>query len=892
MIQDIVGPLLEPLVQQIGQVVWNRPELAPVREKVVQALDVFKSDRFKRLTQEAFKEFEAASRAELPGFFDSGFIAMPQVQQHLAEYIVLGRPTSVETLAELYAKRFLDQSQAPSIPVELETYLKALREKIASDKTYGPILQARDAQTMLAAIVGLHYAIDQGFEDTHDLIVQTAQDTQHLIHNLIAVLTDQQKIESATWHVPTPPLIPEQRRFVGRAKEIDAVTAMLQPGETVTITAAVAGAGGIGKTYLADHLATELRDQFPGGVFRASLGPDAKDPASILQRILPDWAQAHPQGRTTDPADITPELVTAWLADDTVRPGRILALLDDVWHDAPARALKNVLPPGSACIVTTRNREMRLGGRIFDLDRLTPDDALALLHDRLGKLDDEQEKAARKLITALGGHALALEIAADKLIVDGVDQLPHYVQDVLATLQTDNPLGILERDFADTPREKAVEATLKLSYDVLTEGQQRRFRALGAFPQEIDYRDASVYAVWDVDQDDADALKAARDDLLALFRLGLLQKNTASGRYSQHAVLTVYARALAQRASEWIGDLARYIEHVIYDIMDQFHELPQEQWNDTILVDREHIHFVGDMIASDVEHGLGKDALNALAAPRSPGTLPDLDLEYGLWAVGREFAAAANTYVLHRSVANGRHWLRVGLACARLTKDQNRERLMVFVLPNWYLKHGILAEVLAYFETSLAICRAQNDRRNEAVTLNSIGHLYRTTGHPECALEFYQQALPITREVGARATEAITLNNLGSVHGALGQPQHALEFHQQALFIAREVGNREGEAATLNNLGSVHCALGQSQRALEFYKQALSIMRANGDRAGEATTLNNIATIYWDQGETERAIEIWRDVAQVFRELGMLREEAGTYLNLARALERFNQTEE
>lgn len=71
-------------------------------------------------------------------------------------------------------------------------------------------------------------------------------------------------------------------------------------------------------------------------------------------------------------------------------PGRLLVIFDDVRHQEPLRFLDQALPANTLRIVTTRYADIAhaLGGKTVTLDRLTLQDGLALLEDRLGCKDD------------------------------------------------------------------------------------------------------------------------------------------------------------------------------------------------------------------------------------------------------------------------------------------------------------------------------------------------------------------------------------------------------------------------------------------------------------------------------------------------------------------------
>ena len=78
---------------------------------------------------------------------------------------------------------------------------------------------------------------------------------------------------------PEPPgNLPSQlTSFVGRARELREIAALLDESRLVTLT----GPGGIGKTRLAIEAGRQLRSRFPGGVWWIDLAP-VSDPTTML----------------------------------------------------------------------------------------------------------------------------------------------------------------------------------------------------------------------------------------------------------------------------------------------------------------------------------------------------------------------------------------------------------------------------------------------------------------------------------------------------------------------------------------------------------------------------------------------------------------------------------
>ncbi len=724
------------------------------------------------------------------------------------------------------------------------------------------------------------------------------------LHHAVKNLTGEEPAPDG-WRRPVPPLL--AHRFVGRAEDRDRLRAWLSAaGDPVVV---VRGAGGIGKTYLASQTARELADNFPGGVLWTGLGPTAIQPESVLARVLPDWVSAHPAGRRLDPADLTPDRARGLLAQ---APGRLLAVLDDAWEVEPVRALQAVLPPGSACLITTRSpRIAALGGHTYPLAKLSEEDGCALLHDRLrvtGADPAPHAEPLRAIVRLLDGHALALDLAARQLVEQGIATAPRFGERLRNHLNGQTPFKLLELGRGEA-REDSLEAALYLSYERLSEDAQAKFRALGVIAPDTSFSDRTAFAVWGIEttpplsplpvhEEGTDPREAAEDALAELLRWGLVERLGSTDRCAQHPLLHTYAAALARRRDEYDPALGRYTKHVIHDLAAQFKILPLQEWNTRILPDKAQIHYVGNMLAGyiqgDVLGTFWLDGLEALAQPEPPADLPEIDPEDRMAAAllerGEDFAAAASSYVLYRRVAEeGRRWLWMGLACARLHGNRKLEGLFLNELAGWCETQGNPVSALAYLRTAFPIQREVDDRAGEAITLNNIGAIYGSIREMKQALEYYERALSIMREEDDRAGEATTLNNIGEVHHSTGQMQQALEYYECALSIMREEDDRAGEATTLNNIGGVYDATEQPDRALEYFEQALLIWRADGDRADEATTLNNIGGVYDAIGQPDRALEYFEQALPIRREVGDREGEATTLNNIGAVYDAIGQ---
>ena len=319
--------------------------------------------------------------------------------------------------------------------------------------------------------------------------------------------------------------------FTGRSAELaqlaGAVTGAAVAGVGVVGIHAIGGMAGVGKTAFAVHAAHALAGGFPDGQF-----------------FLP--LHAHTPGqRPVDPADaLASLLLTAGVGAQQIPPGlqaraarwrdhvagkKVLLLLDDA---ASHEQVTPLLPgtAGSAVLITSRRHLTALeDAAAVSLDTLAPGEAAALLARLAGRPGLGAGDGPAGQITRLCGY---LPLAIGML----ARQLHHHPAWTAAGLAADlaAATGRLELMRAEN---LSVAAAFDLSYQDLTDGQQRLFRRLGVHPgTDIDSYAAAAL--------DGTGLAAARRHLDGLYDQYLLAE-PARGRYRLHDLLREHAGALA-----------------------------------------------------------------------------------------------------------------------------------------------------------------------------------------------------------------------------------------------------------------------------------------------------------------------------------------------------------
>ena len=185
--------------------------------------------------------------------------------------------------------------------------------------------------------------------------------------------------------------------LIGRERELAELRELFAGGaRLVTIT----GAGGTGKTRLAQQVAAELADAYPDGVFFVALAP-LRDPALVLSAVA----------QSTNVRQI-----------EDLDQAEALFVLDNFEHLlAAATDLNSLLAvaPALKVLVTSRVRLNLSGEHEFSLDPLPQDDAVAFFIERARAVrrDVRLEPAVGDICRRLDGLPLALELAASRVKV-------------------------------------------------------------------------------------------------------------------------------------------------------------------------------------------------------------------------------------------------------------------------------------------------------------------------------------------------------------------------------------------------------------------------------------------------------------------------------------------
>lgn len=680
-------------------------------------------------------------------------------------------------------------------------------------------------------------------------------------------------------------LSPSPTRFIGRAQELDRLTALF--GDEGERLVTIYGPAGTGKTRLAEALAERMLGEYGapglGGVWVIDLS-EATDVAEICAAVSDALrVPPYPSSDAETAATVTARVIAA--------RGPVVLVLDNFEHlvahaEATVGAWRQAAP--EVRLLVTSREPLRLAGEVrFELAPLplpdddpgTDSDAMALLVDRIRArdpsfhLDDATTPLAATIVRRLEGIPLALELAASRIALLGLAGFIDRLQSTLDMLVAD------ARDASR--RHTTLRAALESSWSLLDATERDALAGCavfrGGFPAE------AALAVLAPGADDGDALgvlQSLRDKSLvrrdadghgtrpARFRLFEAVRELADGKLDDQARAQTRARHAAfflDAAQQWCAQTRGE------GGAEAIAALAAER--DNLLATHAYFAETGEVEAL-VRTALAIDTVAAIRGPLTPhASLLDRTITA---TVGHEIPTAQLAR-LHR--ARGRVRAATGRAEAALrdldvaltlASDCADERLQAEVLVDLAIGHhqrreASTAQIL--YERALVHARACAATDIEGRILGNLGALDHDRRRLDEASAHYLEALALLREAGELRLEAIHVANLGLVEQERGNFDRARARFETALQLLTDLGDIRLEAIVLGNLGTLEHEVGDPQAARRVHERALAILRDVGDRRSEALCLGRLcranAALGWIADATACAQAAERIVSRV-----------------------------
>lgn len=618
----------------------------------------------------------------------------------------------------------------------------------------------------------------------------------------------QAALETRTLHLERHDSLPQPLTPLrGRDDDLRRVGELLQQSRLVTLT----GAGGVGKTRLAQELARESATHFRNGavfVDLSALQPGARLGDTLAQSLGLRFGVSGGQ-----------EVAIHWLQQKN-----LLFVIDNceqLLSDA-ALLIRTLLTRTSQVrlIVTSREALRIPGETLWRVPSLALEAAEALFLERAQEASPEwqptpaEHTAIAAICRRLDGIPLAIELAATQIATLPATELAQRLEGSF--------LSLLSEDLSAPPRHRTLEAAIRWGVDLLTPGEHLLFARLAVFS-----------GGWSLTAAEAVCTDATLEQVAPLL-----------------------ARLVARSLVVLSGERYRFLE----PLRTFAHDLPEA--HDPVLL-RHHAHYfctfaTGQLHALRTHHeskallALAHEQANlelALSRSNDPQTTRCLGLSLGRFLRRRGYATAA-TAPLERALATGMS--DPELLCERASLHLDLEE------PT--LARACAERALASAQGAIAKADAQN----------LLGQAAEQQHDFLSAHQHFQEALQLYRSVEEHAGVARMQNNLGYLaflDATLDRAAAEVSL-REAILVLKASGDQHAISSALNNLGNLAFLRSDWSAAEAAYAHSQALEEALGNPLGVARAQSNRGEVAQQQGEREKALALYTEAECRFRELG------------------------
>jgi predicted ATPase/class 3 adenylate cyclase/DNA-binding CsgD family transcriptional regulator len=338
----------------------------------------------------------------------------------------------------------------------------------------------------------------------------------------------------ASQHLPV-----QLTTFIGREAELSQLRDLLAKNRLVTAT----GAGGVGKTRVAVHVAAQVARDFADGVWYVDLAP-------ITDPDLVPIAAAHAFGLPDQPGRSTMDTLTRFVGDR-----QMLVVLDNCEHllDATAALVVELLAacPRLTLLATSREPIGVAGELSWRVPSLSlADEAVELFTDRARHaradfaVTDGNAASVAEVCRRLDGVPLAIELAAARVRALSLAEILDSLHDRFRLLTGGSRTAVR--------RQQTLRASVDWSHALLTEPERVLFRRLAVFLGGFDLDSAqNVCGGGDV------ARYQVLDQLSMLVDKSLVVSDESGGRTRYRLLETVRQYALEKLGESGEADTVR-----------------------------------------------------------------------------------------------------------------------------------------------------------------------------------------------------------------------------------------------------------------------------------------------------------------------------------------------
>ena len=678
--------------------------------------------------------------------------------------------------------------------------------------------------------------------------------------------------------------------FIGREKEVAAVTRLLKRSDVRLVT--LTGPGGVGKTRLSLHVAAELSDDFADGVFVVALAP-VNDPTQVVPAIAQTLAISEASDRPlfTLLQAFLKEKQLLLLLDNFEQIGEAAVLLADLLAGCPrlkivvtSRIGLHVRAEHEFAVPTLSVPTLK---QLPDLKTLSHYEAVALFIERAQatrpdfQVTNVNAPAVAAICAHLDGLPLAIELAAARV--------KHFSPQTLLS-RLEQGLSILSGGARDLPaRQQTLRGAIAWSYDLLSPEEQKLFRHLSVFVDgwNLEAAEAICMARGRLAEDMLEGMASLVDKSL------LRQEEQAAGETRFWMLQTLREFGLEQLARS--GELeatrqahAEYYLRLAEEALPSLKATEQGKW----------------MARLEQEHENLRAALSwLLAQARVGGEQSKQQAEQAL----RLCSALSWFWSIRGYSREGQHFLEQALALSENVSVPVRVKAfytaanLAFLLDDTERTEKLASE-------SLNLFRELGDKVGMADALFLLGTSAWARGQNTLAQPQLEEAATLYQEMGEQWKHGRSLTQLArinTVQGEYEQAQGLLEQSQalyrtlgdkerlgwvlylqarllflserdiaaasrlteQSLMVLQELDNPWERAYPLVLLGQIKLWQGGQAEVRDLFEESRSSFKEVGDRAGMAEALIGLASVATMQGDFAVARDLYQEIFSILQRI-------------------------